>query len=462
MDLHKKEISISSDHLEAPAPIYCFSTDEEQQYELMDKATIESRMEALDAKIDELSNSTGSGDSNNGSNNSSGSSSVLKPWLYDVNGEEVIIGVYGGKPLYRKAIELIVNCSADMAATYTLSDYIDVDFDKVVKIQCHNIDDNLILPYISTGSNSAYDRCVTVSPEENLIYFICGTSATIDNKKHILFLEYTKATDAEGSGSGLTPGGSGGSYELPKADRDTLGGVTIGSGINVNDGEISINYPSHIGKIYGGDFYGYVSPSEIICTVENIPKGKYLIITAANAGGYISWMGINGTVILDTSNPYYFKSDSGIKFVEFAENVNVNFFNENGQNVEYAPFNVQIIQITDGVCYSLDEMVVGTWIDGKPLYQKTIIEDIGENLFSTITSPADNIDVIVDIKSILRITATNGTYNYRKIPSAAIDNATIVEQNVTASSIYTNLGSTFSNFTEKRLYITIQYTKTTD
>lgn len=461
MDLHKKEISISSDHLEAPAPIYCFSTDEEQQYELMDKVTIESRMEALDAKIDELSNSIGDGDSNNSGSN--GSSSVLKPWLYDVNGEEVIIGVYGGKPLYRKAIELIVNCSADMAATYTLSDYTDVNFDKIVKIQCHNIDDNLILPYISTGSNSVYDRCVTVSPEENLIYFICGTSATIDNKKHILFLEYTKATDAEGSGSGLTPGGSGGSYELPKADRDTLGGVTIGSGINVNDGEISINYPSHIGKIYGGDFYGYVSPSEIICTVENIPKGKYLIITAANAGGYISWMGINGTVILDTSNPYYFKSDSGIKFVEFAENVNVNFFNENGQNVEYAPFNVQIIQITDGVCYSLDEMVVGTWIDGKPLYQKTVY-------IESLPSSADKGEYAHNIENLENLCGTEAIVKWKSNGTIAdLSHAQIMngELNAPASFFYsvekTNI-VIYVNIDRSgcSAYVTIKYTKTTD
>ena len=30
----------------------------------------------------------------------------LKPWLYDASGEEVLVGVYGGKPLYRKSIEL--------------------------------------------------------------------------------------------------------------------------------------------------------------------------------------------------------------------------------------------------------------------------------------------------------------------------------------------------------------------
>ena len=52
MDLHKKEIPIFSDHLEIPtAPIFAFSVDESLEFELMDKATIESRMAEIDAKI---------------------------------------------------------------------------------------------------------------------------------------------------------------------------------------------------------------------------------------------------------------------------------------------------------------------------------------------------------------------------------------------------------------------------
>lgn len=53
--------------------------------------------------------------------------------------------------------------------------------------------------------------------------------------------------------------------------------------------------------------------------------------------------------------------------------------------------------------YSTEEQVVGTWIDGKPLYQKTIILEssvtIGLNTYTQVFTPPENIDVLVDMKS---------------------------------------------------------------
>ena len=108
--------------------------------------------------------------------------------------------------------------------------------------------------------------------------------------------------------------------------------------------------------------------------------------------------------------------------------------------------------------YSTDEQVVGTWINGKPVYQKTI--DFGylpNNAIKTVAHNISNLDWVVDAKGI----AYNGSGGYRSIP--ILYNTTYASYNtaflVRLADIQLEVNNDMSAF---YAYVTIQYTKTTD
>lgn len=103
--------------------------------------------------------------------------------------------------------------------------------------------------------------------------------------------------------------------------------------------------------------------------------------------------------------------------------------------------------------YSTDEKVVGTWIDGSTLYQRTYDY--------TITSTSESIAevanaTIVDIKALCN---TSGT-TWRPAPAFTNNGSLIYKVEVTAGnkvSFYTAA----NELVGQKIYITIQYTKTT-
>ena len=123
-------------------------------------------------------------------------------------------------------------------------------------------------------------------------------------------------------------------------------------------------------------------------------------------------------------------------------------------NVEAAIDSLKLSKTSDN--YSTDEKVVGTWIDGKPLYQKTY----------TIASMSKDghVDVDTDIEYAFVVAKTyrrskNGidvddywynTGDYANVRATVQDNHTLRIVNCTSNSTLTDV------------VITIQYTKTTD
>ena len=103
--------------------------------------------------------------------------------------------------------------------------------------------------------------------------------------------------------------------------------------------------------------------------------------------------------------------------------------------------------------YSTDEMVVGTWIDGKPIYQKTVYQ----------ASIATGTYVLFDVANVISFSG-QGTYrngNHLVIPyTFGSDYASFYivgsGDNINKLMFQTNVGP-FTNF-----YCTFQYTKTTD
>lgn len=110
--------------------------------------------------------------------------------------------------------------------------------------------------------------------------------------------------------------------------------------------------------------------------------------------------------------------------------------------------------LNTGINYSTTEQVIGTWIDGKPLYQKTIAT--GSLPASGTTTVALNIS---DIDNIIRYEgfASDGT-NFVNLPLVSITPSAIIDLycDRTNMHIYASNRSAYSG------YVTIQYTKTTD
>lgn len=111
--------------------------------------------------------------------------------------------------------------------------------------------------------------------------------------------------------------------------------------------------------------------------------------------------------------------------------------------------------------FSTDEKVIGTWVDGKPLYQKKI----------TGTSPSTpgyinnnigltNVDKVISIKGICN-TRANITV-YAPVPntdSSSSEYEDYIEYNASTDSLYWNGGERTLG---RPFWMTFQYTKTTD
>lgn len=114
------------------------------------------------------------------------------------------------------------------------------------------------------------------------------------------------------------------------------------------------------------------------------------------------------------------------------------------------------------VNYSTEEQVVGKWIDGKPLYQRTIKYTSGWNIGYEVSLPHNisNLDKVVDFKAFY--TRSDGTTQH--IPNVhndmALWGAGIYDFSVNNFTLY--IGTLAGVFTINELFITLRYTKTTD
>lgn len=126
-------------------------------------------------------------------------------------------------------------------------------------------------------------------------------------------------------------------------------------------------------------------------------------------------------------------------------------------NVMYGVGDIEI----SPVIYSEEEREVGCWVDGKPLYEKTVFID-------NISSSTGIQRFAHGISNIETVITTNGTWINKSDNTVYIGSRDIVRPDSINSSAgawadATNIVlSTRENRSNQNLYITIQYTKTTD
>ena len=112
--------------------------------------------------------------------------------------------------------------------------------------------------------------------------------------------------------------------------------------------------------------------------------------------------------------------------------------------------------------YSTDEQVVGTWIDGKPLYQKTVAITVptpstnGELAINEFPLNIDNVEDYVNIFGYYKSSVTNGynTFN-RPMNGGYMCNTYISNGILKVENSAVNIGG-------RTGHVTFQYTKTTD
>ena len=110
------------------------------------------------------------------------------------------------------------------------------------------------------------------------------------------------------------------------------------------------------------------------------------------------------------------------------------------------------VSIGSDTDYSTTEKIVGTWIDGKPLYQKTInFGTLPDNTSKTVAHNITNFEKAVSISGVM--IASNGVCE--TMPSGENSNFRL-QANGTVITVITS--TSWASFTES--YVTIQYTKT--
>ena len=115
------------------------------------------------------------------------------------------------------------------------------------------------------------------------------------------------------------------------------------------------------------------------------------------------------------------------------------------------------IQGVDRFEYSEEERVIGTWIDGKPLYRKVInFGALPNNTTKTIAHNISNVDMVIGISGVAFV---NGLFYPLPLQYRGVDSTYNVEINVSKAAVIMSSNTDRSNLSA---YVVLEYIKTTD
>jgi len=117
-------------------------------------------------------------------------------------------------------------------------------------------------------------------------------------------------------------------------------------------------------------------------------------------------------------------------------------------------------EVDDPNVYSTDETVVGTWIDGKPLYRKVIITNLSDTVnVETRTNFNSNIRDIIKIDGYIRLSdSSNVPLNFYVSSTEYI----VTYSDFTSGNGRIRTVNNSSKYTGKEVKYIVEYTKTTD
>lgn len=145
-----------------------------------------------------------------------------------------------------------------------------------------------------------------------------------------------------------------------------------------------------------------------------------------------------------------------------------NVVNTNDANVgDLADLNTEDIsnivnainEVNDKLNYSTEEKRIGTWLDGKPIYRKTMAITFPNNTTTSTAHGINNIDTITDLKAKWYDTSDKKFFN----SNLRYDSSSVyIKINADKSNIIIEGKGTDWSARTNDGYISIYYTKTTD
>lgn len=262
-----------------------------------------------------------------------------------------------------------------------------------------------------SGGHTIVDENGSTMPTRSKLQFVGGVSVTDDSLNDSTIVDIVG-----GSGRDLfTPLYTGTQHEN-----------------TINLSESFRNYEGILVTAYSGGVNGW----HISQVYKNSELNDGERFTLSDEGSYLGYYITDDTTLTFAGGSgYYIEGVYGIA------NYSPTFFSE------YA-----------SACYDTNEREVGCWIDGKPLYQKTVdIGSLPSNDTKTVAHGVSDIDLIVSCKGFVY----NGSYTFLSLPSINVDSLTYgvqLESDRTNISVKTK-ESWFNVYSG---FVTIQYTKTTD
>jgi len=370
-----------------------------------------------------------------------GSNLIIDAQIY--SDDEKIIGIWrNNKPLYQKTIDLgqFVNNS-----TKTVAHNIpDIDLSGIAKAEgiIYNANSNysMPLPRVHDGSTN-----------NQIFYEITATSIVIysqnlanaSNFTGRLTIQYTKTTDVAGSGGYEAYGFSPVIYSETERvigvwrDNKPLYQKTVNFGsLPANNGSKNVAHGiSDLETLVNAIFV--VQSSTQYRTLPNVSRG--------NVSNQTMWyMTATDVYVLAGNNADVGSSFSGYITIQYTKTTDV------AGSGDYNTLEVPTVH------YSTSEQVIGTWIDGKPLYQKTVPFTASSGGYKNVATGITDFDTIFVQEAFIKYSNGVAVLSSYK-PS--VDANEFVGLIGSSGSFDYRCGNNLNNGDGS---VTLKYTKTTD
>lgn len=300
------------------------------------------------------------------------------------------------------------------------------------------------------------------------------TAATKEQLVELMqYLSQNISVPTIGIGGGFAPIGTIISYMGTTAPQDYL--ICDGTTYNIADyKQLSDFFAAQFGSanFFGGDGVTTFAVPDL--------RGEFLRGTGTNGH---SGEGNGANVGTHQSGSVVFNAYSGSNIISLSESVGYyedKMITEKGRNIatktssdsnasvyKVRPTNTSVLYcikaVVAGDVYSTTERVVGTWIDGKPVYEKVFSDTMPSSVNTDkSTSIGASVDKIVFISSIVYNDSNGGFIPLNLYNEAENYGRVYAKNNLSEDPNIIGYNTNISSWLEKPVYTILRYTKTTD
>lgn len=298
-------------------------------------------------------------------------------------------------------------------------------------------------------------------PVEDVL--VNGTSV-VDGNKEAQIKSYKEVTQAEYNALPASKESDGILYCI----KDALGGVDGFPPLIYSDEEREVGvwrdgkplYQKTV--VFTGAFYGSVTVGNINTpNIDTYAEIKATILDITNA-----WKTITFSHPTASNNHGFFINPSGDLNLR-SQLVASNALNKIQLTIQYtkttdvAGSGQWTTSGTSTHHYSTSEQVIGTWIDGKPLYEKTVSFTVATRGLNNYAHGISNVKFVTSVNGVV-LRASDNTAMPVNMARTSSDNDTSMLIGAQAGSTNISIFARNSDAVNGTAYVTIQYTKTTD